>query len=323
MRRIEWASAARILGWLIGISLLVGAVIRMGIELELFGGLTEPPSEDFVDRILTVYTDVTNRWPVEFTSLTAFAIGFAGLASLGPVLARLASPADARGGIVMVAFLGLGGLGVASQLIQIGALPFLTNPELCDCALREEEIMAREVVINTIFGVQLWLVVGALVAGGAGNPARWIARRRCRHAVSLALAIAPDRPCVDRRLPCSRCWRRSPSTSTSSLRPPASSSRSGRSGWHCGLPKSGAHRHRSRNRRAGGGGQAVGVHRPPRDRATRPGGTASPPDGSHGDDGLEVVLRRAVGRRSPVRSAGHRLGLLGVLLLGAAAQHLQ
>ena len=185
MGRIEWASAARILGWLVGISLLVGAVIRMGIELELFGGLTEPPSEDFVDRILTVYTDVTNRWPVEFTSLIAFAIGFAGLASLGPVLGRLASRTDARGGLVMAAFLGLGGLGLASQLLQIGALPSLTSPELCECGLREHEIMAREVVINTIFGVQLWLVVGALVmavpgillAGSlgadAGMPSTW------------------------------------------------------------------------------------------------------------------------------------------------------
>jgi hypothetical protein len=183
--RIEWASAARILGWVIGISLLVGAVTRMAIELELVGGLTEPPSDDFVDRILTIYADVTNRWPIEFTSLTAFAIGFAGLAGLGPVLGRLASSADARGGLVMVAFLGLGGMGLAAQLLQLGALPFLTSPELCECGLREEEIMAREVVINTIFGVQLWLVVGALVlaapgiwlAGSlgadAGMPAAW------------------------------------------------------------------------------------------------------------------------------------------------------
>ena len=168
MGRIEWASAARILGWVIGLSLLVGTVLRMVLQFELVGGLTEPPTDDFVDRIMTIYADVTNRWPIEFTSLTAVAIGFAGLASLGPVLGRLASPADARGGLVMVAFLGLGGIGLASQLIQIGALPFLTSPELCECGLREEEIMAREVVINTIFGVQLWLVVGALVLAAPG-----------------------------------------------------------------------------------------------------------------------------------------------------------
>ncbi len=48
------------------------------------------------------------------------------------------------------------------------ALPFLTSPELCECGLREHEIMAREVVINTLFGVQLWLVVGALVLAAPG-----------------------------------------------------------------------------------------------------------------------------------------------------------
>ena len=166
--RIEWASAARILGGVVGLGLFVGALLRIGMEFGLFGGLTEPPSEDFVDRILTIYADVTNRWPIEFTALIAFAIAFAGLAALGPVLGRLASPADARGGFVMVAFLGLGGMGLASQLLQIGAMPFLTSPELCECGLREHEIMAREVVINTIFGVQLWLVVGALVLAVPG-----------------------------------------------------------------------------------------------------------------------------------------------------------
>ena len=121
--RIEWESAARILGWVIALGLFVGVIIR---------------------------------------------IGFAALASLGPVLRRLASDDYARGGLVMAALLGLGGLGLASQLLQIGTLPFLTSPELCDCGLREHEIMAREAIINATFGVQLWLVVGALVLAVPG-----------------------------------------------------------------------------------------------------------------------------------------------------------
>ena len=121
-------------------------------------------------------------WPFEFTSFVAFAIGFAALASLGPVLRRLASDDDARGGLVMVALLGLGGLGLASQLLQIGSIPFLTSPELCECGLREHEIMAREVVLNTIFGVQLWLAVGALVLAAPGicSPDRSAPMRACR-----------------------------------------------------------------------------------------------------------------------------------------------
>jgi hypothetical protein len=166
--RIEWASAARILGWVIGVSLLVGAVIRMALSFEVFGLPEIPPDTDFVDRILTIYEFQSSLWPFEFTSFVAFAIGFAALASLGPVLRRLASEDDARGGLVMVALLGLGGLGLASELIQIGSIPFLTSPELCECGLREHEIMAREVVINTMFGVQLWLVVGALVLSAPG-----------------------------------------------------------------------------------------------------------------------------------------------------------
>ena len=168
MGRIEWASAARILGWVIGIGLLIGAVTRMVLSFEVLGLPDIPPDADFVDRILTIYEFQKSVWPIEFTSFVAFGIGFAALASLGPVLGRLASDDDARGGLVMVAFLGLGGLGLASQLLQIGSLPFLTSPELCECGLREHEIMAREVVINTLFGVQLWLVVGALVLAAPG-----------------------------------------------------------------------------------------------------------------------------------------------------------
>ena len=167
--RIEWARAARILGWIVGLSLFVGAIIRVALELGLLGMPPEPAANaDFVDRILTIYEFRSGLWWIEFTSFVAFAIGFAAVASLGPVLRRLASDADARGGLVMAALLGLGGLGLASQLLQIGALPFLTSPELCECGLREHEIMAREVVINTIFGVQLWLAVGALVLAAPG-----------------------------------------------------------------------------------------------------------------------------------------------------------
>jgi hypothetical protein len=166
--RIEWASAARILGWVIGLGLLVGAVIRMALEFGLLGGPPEPPTDDFVDRILTIYTFQSSLWPIEFTSFVAFAIGFAALASVGPVLRRLASEADARGGLVVVALLGLGGAGLASQLLQIGSVSFLTSPELCECGLREHEIMAREVAREVIFGVQLWLVVGALVLAVPG-----------------------------------------------------------------------------------------------------------------------------------------------------------
>lgn len=168
MGRIEWASAARILGWVIGLSLFVGAIIRMALSIELFPLPEIPPDADFVDRLLTIYEFQSSLWPFEFTSFVAFAIGFAALASLGPVLRRLASDDDARGVLVMVALLGIGGLGLASQLLQIGSVPFLTSPELCECGLREHEIMAREVAINVIFGVQLWLAVGALVLAAPG-----------------------------------------------------------------------------------------------------------------------------------------------------------
>jgi hypothetical protein len=152
----------------VGISLFVGTIIRLALSFELLGSPPEPPTEDFVDRTLTFYAFATSQWPIEFTSFAAFAIGFAALAMLGPVLGRLAFEDDARRGLVAVAFLGLGGLGLAAQLMPIGALPFLTFPELCECGLREHEVMAREIVNGTIFNVQNWLTIGALLLAAPG-----------------------------------------------------------------------------------------------------------------------------------------------------------
>ena len=90
MGRIEWASAARILGWVVGLSLFVGAIIRMALSLELFPLPEIPPGADFVDRIMTINEFQSSLWPLEFTSFVAFGIGFAALASLGPVVRRLA-----------------------------------------------------------------------------------------------------------------------------------------------------------------------------------------------------------------------------------------
>ena len=168
MGRIEWASAARILGWVIAIGLLVGAAIRLALSFELFGGPPLPPPENFVDNVMTYYEFATSQWPIEFVGAAATAIAFAALAMLGPVLGRLATDADARGGLVMVTFLGLGGIGLAAQLLQIGAVPFITRPEVCECGLAESELMAREVANGLVFDIQLWLIVGALLLAVPG-----------------------------------------------------------------------------------------------------------------------------------------------------------
>ena len=63
MGRIEWASAARILGWVIGISLFVGAVIRVALSFEVFPLPEIPPDADFVDRLLTICEHQSSLWP--------------------------------------------------------------------------------------------------------------------------------------------------------------------------------------------------------------------------------------------------------------------
>ena len=200
MGRIEWASAARVLGWVIGIGLLVGTVIRLALSFELFGS-PPPPPDNFVDRTLTYYQFATSQWPIEFAGAAAIAIAFAATALLAPILGRLATDDDARGGLVMVTFLGLGGIGFAGQLLQIGAVPFITRPEVCDCGLADAELMAREVANGLVFDIQLWLIVGALLlavpgfllagslGAAAGMPASWRWLSVMVAAASVVLAV--------------------------------------------------------------------------------------------------------------------------------------
>jgi len=109
----------------------------------------------------------------------------------GRVIGRLASETDARRGLVAVPFLVLGGVGLASQLVPIGALPFLTPPG----ALRVRPAGARGHGARSgqRHDHRRAAPDGRRRArsGRFGVPARRLARRRCRHADRLALAVVP------------------------------------------------------------------------------------------------------------------------------------
>jgi hypothetical protein len=184
MGRIEWASAARILAWVIGVSFLLGAVLQLVLAFDLLG----PPPErlpDFIGWTVAYYGWLQSQWPVVLAATVAFGIGFAALGLMGPMIGRLADSVDARRSLVSAAFLGAGGIGLASQLLWLGVFPATTSPQYCDCGFMAEEIMSREMIQTAALGVQRWMIVGAVVllvpgylAAGtlgreAGMPVAW------------------------------------------------------------------------------------------------------------------------------------------------------
>ncbi len=118
MTRMAWPALARALAWIMAAAFVLASVLLLLFAFQVFGGPPEP-GEVFIDNVLADFAWQQTQWPLEFAGTALFAIGFLALGGLAPVLGRLAGPADARRGLVTVAFLGAGGLGAASQLLWL------------------------------------------------------------------------------------------------------------------------------------------------------------------------------------------------------------
>ncbi len=164
-----WRTHASRLGWLIA----VASVLAAGIyALKIFHVITPEPTFDpnasFVDGILAGFVHAQAHWLEDLISSLLFAVAFAGIAVLGPVL-RHAMDRDApRGGLMAVSFVLAGILGVAAQLIYLGAIEAATNPQYCDCGFLAEEIVSREMIRIVAEGIVFWLTGGAVVLFAIG-----------------------------------------------------------------------------------------------------------------------------------------------------------
>jgi len=167
MDRVAWPTAVKVIVGLMVAGLVAGTVLLLVVVYELTGAF---PAEtgDFVNDITAGNEFITAQYPLDFAQSALFAIGFAALGLLGPLLARLVGPGDSRGPILGGTLLLAGGLGVAAQLVLIGATPIATSPQYCDCGLLAEELMSRLMAFNIVQGIQTWLTNGAIIAAAVG-----------------------------------------------------------------------------------------------------------------------------------------------------------
>ncbi len=167
MNRLEWPTAVRVVVGIMVAGMVVGVVLLLDLNYELLGA-RPAPTGDFLQDIISGFRWDTERWPVDFADSALFALRFGALGLLGLLLARLVTPGDSRGAILSGLPLLAGGLGVAAQLVWIGAKPIATSPQLCECGLLAEEIMSRLMTLNVVSGIQTWLTNGAILAAAAG-----------------------------------------------------------------------------------------------------------------------------------------------------------
>lgn len=193
MGPIPWASATRVAALLVTAFFIAATVLQALIIFDVLGP-RPVGGVDFIDETLSVFAWEQGRWPVEFAATALFAAGFASFGGLGTLLAGLAERGDARRTLVRGAYLGAGGLGLASQLLWLGVKPIATNPQLCECGLRAEEIMSRLMILRVAENTQVWMAIGAILLAAigavlvapvgrrAGMPMGWVW-------LSLAIAI--------------------------------------------------------------------------------------------------------------------------------------
>lgn len=168
MDRWAWPTTVKVVVALMVAGLVGGIALLLFVQVLELAGKFPMETGVFTDDIQAGNEFITSQYPLALTQGALFGIGFVALGLVGLLLARLVAPGDSRGPILSGTLLLAGGLGVAAQLLLIGAEPIATSPQYCDCGLLEEELMSRLMAFNIVQGIQVWLTNGAMIAAAVG-----------------------------------------------------------------------------------------------------------------------------------------------------------
>lgn len=165
---INWRTPMSTLGWVAALVLIVATLLTIVLRFNLTG---EPPlraeGTDFVDFVVTRLAWDRGRLPLELSASLLFAIAFVALAAVGSLLGA-AIPDTDRGRVIAAAFVVAGVLGAAAQLVHVGAVTIASEPTICDCGYRAEEIIGRLQAMHVADGQRTWLTHGAFMVGSVG-----------------------------------------------------------------------------------------------------------------------------------------------------------
>ncbi len=158
--------------WLLALGLFVGTILSIGISNNVFASPpTLPDTANLPTRLLGSVDFDHAIWPFDLVSSLSFAIAFGALLVLAWSLAAGIPQGDRRRSILIAGLAGAGVLGLASQLIHIGAQQVAINVGYCDCGFKEQESISKAWGLMLIGGAQSWLVNGAVVLLAIGMEA--------------------------------------------------------------------------------------------------------------------------------------------------------
>jgi hypothetical protein len=157
------------IGIAVGVVFVVAALLRLVDQLNLVTKRPVlPASANLVDKVLGSITYRHDVWPVFFGSNILIAIGFAGIAAVGWLLATRMQLADDRRALVLGTFVTGGILGAVGQLLLVGAVKATIDLPYCDCGFKEQEVVSQVWALMVAQSAADWLVNGALLLAAGG-----------------------------------------------------------------------------------------------------------------------------------------------------------
>jgi len=154
---------------------VAATILTLVLSFDLLGA---PPTIDstldFPSRVLAGQEFERSRWPVDLAGSLLFAGLFGAIVLLGSLLTRRTGRVEILG---MLA--GGGILGIASQLIYVGAHQTAIDIGYCDCGFKTEEVISQVWGLMLADGIADWLLQAAavLLAIGVAYAGRVLAVR--------------------------------------------------------------------------------------------------------------------------------------------------
>jgi hypothetical protein len=153
-----WRSWGRGMAWLVAGTFLVASVMLLLLSFNITAPEpTDPGTDNIVDNVFAFFENESLRWPQDLAIQLLFAVGFAGVAALGPILRHLIGRDDPGPTMLATALLAAGLLGVVAQLVYIGMKEVAIVAEYCDCEYAAHQLIARREILEAVGGVQQWL----------------------------------------------------------------------------------------------------------------------------------------------------------------------
>ena len=162
-------SPLSVLGWIAAVALVGAAVASAVLGFNLLGDAPlRSEGSDWVDFTVTRLAFDRDRLVWDVAASLLFALAFVALAGIGMVLGQARSAARDHGSAMAAVFLVAGILGATAQLLHVGAVQMATDPTICDCGYRAEEIIGRLQALQVADSAQTWLMHGSLLTASVG-----------------------------------------------------------------------------------------------------------------------------------------------------------